>query len=78
MLGSAESIPLAVFPFLAAGNFPNTLPENPENGFRHFPKACVVVRTRSLNRLTTRTLTAPAKSLSVRWPLTFQARKYLS
>ena len=47
MLGSAEPILWRSFRFLAAGNFPNTLPENPENGFRHFPKACVVVRARN-------------------------------
>src|SRR2546426_3375135 len=51
VLGSAESILWRSFGFLAAGNFPNTLPENPENGFGHFPRACVVVRTRSPNRL---------------------------
>src|SRR2546428_203529 len=42
MLGSAEPILWRSFRFLAAGNFPNTFPENQENGFRHFPKACVI------------------------------------
>jgi len=42
MLGSGEPILWRSFRFLAAGNFPNTFPENQENGFRHFPKACVI------------------------------------